>query len=58
VDGGLLTLGQACERYGLTLEEFAGWELALHQHGVAGLRSTFIQQYRRSVAGPEGRASA
>jgi hypothetical protein len=47
VHGALLTLPQACARYGITLEEFRGWELALHKHGLPGLRSTCVQQYRR-----------
>jgi len=46
VDGGLLTLGEACRRYNLTLEEFMVWETALHKHGLAGLRATRTQQYR------------
>src|SRR3546814_18786088 len=29
VNGGLLTVDEACERYGLTLEEFAGWQRAV-----------------------------
>ena len=46
VRGGLLTLEQACERYRLTSEEFAGWQAAIEKHGLAGLRTTRIQQYR------------
>jgi hypothetical protein len=46
VRGGLLTLEDACERYKLTSEEFAGWQQAIERHGLAGLRTTRIQQYR------------
>lgn len=46
VEGGLLTLDDACERYNLTLQEFMAWELALHQHGLAGLRATRARQDR------------
>ena len=46
VEGGLLTLDQACDRYNLTVQEFMSWEVALHQHGLAGLRATRARQYR------------
>ena len=29
VNGGLLSVDEACERYGLTLEEFAGWQRSI-----------------------------
>jgi len=48
VDGGLLTLDDACRRYNLSLEEFMVWDDALHRFGVAGLRATRAQQYRDS----------
>jgi hypothetical protein len=46
VRGGLLTLDEACERYRLTNEEFLGWQKSIDEHGMAGLRTTRIQQYR------------
>jgi hypothetical protein len=46
VEGGLLPLDEACRRYNLTVEEFAFWEDALHQYGLAGLRATRAQRYR------------
>ncbi len=46
VHGGLLTLDDACARYRLTNEEFLGWQKSIEQHGLAGLRTTRIQQYR------------
>ena len=46
VTGGLLTVDEACERYGLTLEEFAGWQRAVDRSGMPGLRVTRIQHYR------------
>jgi hypothetical protein len=46
VRGGLLSLDEACERYRLTNEEFLGWQKSIDQHGLAGLRTTRIQQYR------------
>ena len=46
VHGGLLSLDEACSRYSLTSEEFLGWQKSIDQHGLAGLRTTRIQQYR------------
>lgn len=46
VRGGLLSLEQACERYSLTDEEYESWERAIDRHGMQGLRTTRIQQYR------------
>jgi hypothetical protein len=46
VNGGLLTIDEACERYGLTLEEFATWQRAVDRSGMAGLRVTRIQHYK------------
>ena len=44
--GGLLSLEEACERYTLTTEEYLSWQRALDKNGLAGLRTTRIQQYR------------
>ncbi|WP_164119100.1 DUF1153 domain-containing protein [Sphingorhabdus sp. Alg239-R122] len=46
VNGGLLTIDDVCERYDLTLEEFASWQRAIDRSGMPGLRVTRIQQYR------------
>ncbi len=46
VRGGLLSLDDACERYRLTNEEFLAWQKSIDQHGMQGLRTTRIQQYR------------
>lgn len=40
IKGGLLTLDEACERYGLTLEELTNWQRALDGGGLRGLRAT------------------
>jgi len=47
VRGGLLTLEEACQRYKLTNEEFQTWQFSIEQNGLAGLRTTRIQQYRK-----------
>lgn len=46
VRGGLLSLDDACERYQLTNEEFLAWQQSIDRHGMAGLRTTRLQQYR------------
>jgi hypothetical protein len=47
VRGGLLSLEEACSRYTLTVEEFLAWQHSIDRHGLAGLRTTRIQQYRQ-----------
>lgn len=49
VRGGLLSLDEACSRYTLTVEEFLSWQISIDQHGLAGLRTTQIQEYRKKV---------
>ena len=46
VRGGLLTEAEACSMYSLSEEEFAAWQASIDRHGMAGLRTTRIQQYR------------
>jgi hypothetical protein len=46
VRGGLLSLEEACNRYTLTVEEFLSWQQSIDEYGLAGLRTTRIQQYR------------
>jgi hypothetical protein len=54
---GRITLEEALRRYQLTEEEYRSWERAFEQHGLAGLRSTRLQQYRgpRPPRGPRWR---
>ena len=46
VSGGLLTIDEVCERYDLSVEEFAGWQRAVERSGMPGLRVTRIQHYK------------
>lgn len=46
VDGGLISLEEALERYQLSLEEFSGWRRSLERAGIPGLRITQAQRYR------------
>src|SRR5580704_2126512 len=54
---GRITLEEALQRYQLTEEEYRSWERAFEQYGLAGLRSTRLQQYRgpRPGRGPRSR---
>ena len=44
---GLLTLEEACERYSLSMEEFLSWQALIDKHGMRGLRTTKLKEYRR-----------
>ena len=55
VERGLLTIAQACEQYGLTLQEFVSWQSAIARSGVEGLRVTKFQFYRDQYRREKGR---
>jgi hypothetical protein len=46
VQGGLLSLDEACERYRLSVEEFLSWQHAIARYGMDGLRATHVQDHR------------
>jgi hypothetical protein len=46
VRNGTITLQEACRRYSLSVEEFLGWQRAIEQYGIPGLRVTRLQIYR------------
>lgn len=48
VRAGHLTQDVACERYGISAEEFASWERAIDQHGLGALRVTRLQEFRHA----------
>jgi len=49
VRSGLISLEEACDRYKLSVEEFLAWQRLIDRHGMRGLRTTRLQQYRRTV---------
>ena len=49
VNGGLLTIEEACQRYALTIEELSLWEEAVRRSGVRGLRVRHLQRDRRKL---------
>ncbi|NIR76358.1 MAG: DUF1153 domain-containing protein [Gemmatimonadetes bacterium] len=52
VRNGLISLEDACKRYKLSVEEFLSWQRLIEEHGMRGLRTTRLQQYRRSPSEP------
>jgi hypothetical protein len=48
VRGGLISMGDVCQRYRLTTEEFLAWCAAIDRFGVPGLRATRVQHYRQT----------
>ena len=46
VRGGLLSIEEAASRYKLTVDELLSWQSSFDQHGLAGLRTTRLQDYR------------
>jgi Protein of unknown function (DUF1153) len=42
----VITREEVCRRYQISEEELASWERAYQTHGLPGLRSTRLQQYR------------
>jgi transposase-like protein len=59
VKSGKITIEETLRRHQLTEEEFRAWERVYDVHGLAGLRSTRVQQYRvqqyRAPRGPRSR---
>lgn len=45
---GLITRGEALQRYALSEEEFSEWCTAVARHGEAALRVTRLAEYRRA----------
>ena len=46
VRSGAISLEEVCRRYQLSVEEFLAWQRSIDRHGLAGLRTTRLQQYR------------
>lgn len=44
---GLISRGEALERYELSEDEFDSWLQAIRDHGIAALRATAVQKYRQ-----------
>jgi hypothetical protein len=46
VNGGLISIDEACDRYSLSVEELASWQRAIERSGMLGLRATRLQHYK------------
>lgn len=46
VEGGLITLQEACHIYNISIDEYLVWRYRLEQFGLLGLRSSKEQHYR------------
>lgn len=44
---GVISIEDACRRYGLSVEEFNSWQHLIDEHGRLGLRVTYGKLYRR-----------
>jgi hypothetical protein len=51
IRGGLLTVEEACARYGLSEEEIESWQRMVESHGLPGLRTTRVNLYRNPTGG-------
>lgn len=49
VAGELLTAEEACDRYSITVEEFAEWQRLYDFGGIKGLRTTRVREYREML---------
>ncbi len=49
VRAGLISLEEACARYTLSVEEFLSWQRSIDRHGMRGLRTTRLQDYRAAL---------
>ncbi|MSP80642.1 MAG: DUF1153 domain-containing protein [Rhodospirillales bacterium] len=56
VKAGLLSLDEALERYGISLDEFMCWKRLLDDFGVKGLRVTRIKDYRATATTEDTRS--
>ena len=48
VSSEMITIDEVCRRYALSAEEFLSWRNTIQRHGVRGLQTTKLQNYRYS----------
>ncbi|TFH50821.1 MAG: DUF1153 domain-containing protein [Lysobacterales bacterium] len=49
IRGGLISRQEACDRYGISVDELISWENLLDEYGPKALRATKNQRYRRAA---------
>ena len=47
VQAGLISREDALKTYGLSDEEYEGWQVLVAEHGEVALKATFLQRYRQ-----------
>ncbi len=52
VKNGVITLEEVCRRYNLSVEEFLTWQEMNDRHGIQGLRTTRLQDFRTLSRNP------
>jgi len=57
IRNGILSFNEARERYRLSEEELNSWIQLLDRHGIRGLRTTRMQEYRPAELRHEGVAA-
>ena len=45
---GMITIDEVCQHYGLSVDEYLSWHNAMQRHGLQGLRTTKLRNYRYS----------
>ena len=58
VRAGVISIDEACQRYTLSVEEFLSWQRSIDRHGLRGLRTTRLQDYRASEQPPADETSS
>ena len=46
VQAKIMSLDDACERFGISSEKFESWQRFIQRHGIGGLRVTRLWKYR------------
>ena len=57
VRAGVISIDEACQRYTLSVEEFLSWQRSIDRHGLRGLRTTRLQDYRAAEQTPADETS-
>lgn len=56
IQGELMSISEAFERYAMTADEIIAWRRDFYPHGINGLRATRLQEYR--PPNPDARTGA
>jgi transposase-like protein len=45
---GMISVEEVCQRYGLSVDEYLSWHNVMQRHGLQGLHTTKLRNYRYS----------